>query len=516
MKHVLSNQQMRKAEGKVIGELGVSSLVLMETAGKACADYLVQSNLLRHESPVLILCGRGNNGGDGAVIARWLHQYQYAVILAIVGDGPISPDAQTNFEICQKLEVPTIDIQTVSDVQTLREHPLPAGLIIDAIFGTGFHGELSDFHRQLFQMFNDLQTKTIAIDIPSGVDGDTGFSNGSLFCHQTLVIGAYKYGNLLSLGNIGGKPHHLIDIGIPDAFIQELHPARLVDKESCIFPPRYRLAHKSNYGEVAIIAGSPGFAGCAILAAKSALRSGAGYVRLYAYPMLQDSYEGVYPEILCEVVQLNDYGKLDSRSMADLFVHPSAVLIGPGIGFFEYGISLVEFVLKQFDVPIVLDADALTILADKPSLLHKLKEKKVLLTPHMGEFSRLTKIPMEELIADPIRHLKDFVKKYKVPVLLKSNTSVYCDPNRVIFNISGNDGLATGGSGDVLGGIIASFLAQGMPIYAAAINASFLMGYTAERLAQNWHTAAITPMAIIDHLFEKGGEIDFEEKTWTL
>lgn len=516
MRHVLTNQQMRKAEGRLIKELGVSSLLLMETAGKACADYLVQSNLLRPESPIMILCGRGNNGGDGAVIARWLQQYNYRVVLAHVGEGKISPDAQTNFKICQKLGIVTIEIQNESDVETLRDFSLPTGLIIDAVFGTGFHGELSDFHRALFELLNEQQVKTIAIDIPSGVDGDTGFSTGSLLCHQTLVIGAYKYGNLLGLGNISTMPHHLIDIGIPDAFIEALDPARLVDQESCVFPTRCRLGHKGSYGEVAIIAGRPGFAGCAILAAKSALRSGAGYVRLYVHPMLQKAYEGLYPEILCETIPVSDHNKLDEKALLARIYRPSAVLIGPGIGTDDYGISLLEFALKHFDVPLVLDADALTILANQPSLLSTLKGKELLLTPHMGEFSRLANVPLGVLLADPLQHLKDFVKKHKLPVLLKSNTSVYCDPKRVIFNISGNDGLATGGSGDVLGGIIASFIAQSMPINDAAINASFLMGYTAERLAQSWHTAAITPMAIIDHLFEKGGEIDFEERSWTL
>lgn len=506
MNYVLSTKQMREAETRVIEKLGISSELLMETAGKACADYLLSQGLVSSLHPVLILCGTGNNGGDGAVIARWLDHYGIPAFLALVGEGELSPETAKNISIYDKLGPPSIQIGDLDDLEEFRQINLSYGLIIDAVFGTGFHGKLSKFYRELFQTINSEPAIKVSIDIPSGINGDTGYGQGHIQSDLTLVIGAYKYGNLLGEGKAGPRDHHLIDIGIPESYLQDLNPAWLVDEETVVFPERYTYAHKGTYGEVMILAGSPGMAGAAILAAKAALRSGAGYVRLYAHPQLVDSYIGANPEILIETVPLSSDGKVDANALHNRVHDPSVILIGPGIGTGLYGSSLLEFALTLKDIPLVLDADALNILASKPELMLLTKGKDVLLTPHLGEFSRLAKVPIDELRLAPLKTLQEYIRKFKLPVLLKSNTSVFADQFQTIFNISGNDGLATGGSGDVLAGIIASFITQGSTIHNAATGAAYLLGHTADILAKNWQTAAITPLLIIDHLFEIGDE----------
>ncbi|HRY84333.1 MAG TPA: NAD(P)H-hydrate dehydratase, partial [Candidatus Cloacimonadota bacterium] len=318
----------------------------------------------------------------------------------------------------------------------------------------------------------------------------------------TLVIGAYKYGNLLGSGNTGTLGHQLIDIGIPNSFLNDLKSARLIDADSVVYPPRFANAHKGTYGEVMVLAGSPGMAGAAILASKAALKAGAGYVRLYAHPQLASPCIGSNPELLIETVPLDADGKVDAKALSSQIHNPSVILIGPGIGTGDYGSSLLDFALSTKGIPLVLDADALKLIARKPELMFLLKNKEVLLTPHPGEFSELASVSMDEMRQNSLKHLQDYIKKFKLPVLLKSHTSVYADQYQTIFNISGNDGLATGGSGDLLAGIIASFLAQGSTIPDAASAASYLMGKTAERLSEKWETAAITPLMIVEHLFE--------------
>lgn len=506
MTYVLSTAQMREAETRVIEKLGISSAILMETAGKACADHLISEKLVRPNQAVLVLCGTGNNGGDGAVIARWLAHYGIPVALALIGEGELSPDMAHNLSIYEKLDLPHIQVSNLEDLEELRKVPLPHRVIIDAVFGTGFHGKLSKFHRELFDYFNNLAVMRISIDIASGLNGDTGYGQGYFQSDLTLVIGSYKYGNLLGFGNTGLLEQPVIDIGIPQEFLDDLQPARLIDADYVDYPDRFPNAHKGMYGEVMVLAGSPGMAGAAILASKAALKTGAGYVRLYAHPQVAAAYIGAHPELLIETVPLNSEGGVDATALRSQIHDPSVILIGPGIGTGAYGRFLLDFALSHKGIPLVLDADALKLLARNPELMFLLKNREVLLTPHLGELSELASVSMDDIRSDPLKHLKDYVKKYKLPVLLKSSTSVYADQYQTVFNISGNDGLATGGSGDVLAGIIASFLAQGSTLPDSATAASYLMGKTAERLSEKWETPAITPLMIIEHLFELGEE----------
>ncbi|MDZ4121977.1 MAG: NAD(P)H-hydrate dehydratase, partial [Candidatus Cloacimonadaceae bacterium] len=260
--------------------------------------------------------------------------------------------------------------------------------------------------------------------------------------------------------------------------------------------------NKGDCGRAFILAGSTGFAGAALLSAKAALRSGAGYVHLLHRPEMAAVYDAKIPEVLTLLVPCLPGSHLpDLEALAEQLSKAAAILIGPGFGLDTWALRILEHCLKEVDIPLIVDADGLALISKHPYLCKHLARKNVLLTPHQGEFQRLCGIDRYTFDQDPLAHLTAFVNKHSAKVLLKSYTTVYCDPHHTFYNTRGNDGLATGGSGDTLAGIICSFAAQGMPLPLAAINAAYLMGKTAEQLSRRRGTPSILPSDVIESLF---------------
>ncbi len=502
MNYVLSSQQMKDLDQRTINEFAIPSRVLMETAGKGCADIITGCYTEHLQQDIAVLCGTGNNGGDGAVIARWLLQSKHKVRIIKIGNSPSSPETTANMQICQNMGIPIITVCTEEEYPSFEQAIQNTSLLIDAIFGIGFHGTPSGFMTGIFDRVNQSPAFKIAIDIPSGLDADKGVAEAAIYADATIAIDSVKLGHRISHGRIYCGQMHTVPIGIPGKYYEEVSPAIEITDLNHTTPQRTPYKYKTLYGRATIVAGSPGYTGAALMASQAALRAGAGYVHILHRPELENIFEQRLIEVLSFPISTDKDPRYPAMgAYVKQLESASAVLIGPGLGTDIFAAELVKFTLDHIHVPIILDADALTIVARNSRLYYHLADKNVLLTPHWGEFCRLAGIESQTLKNDCMGELDKFVRKYNTRVLLKSFTTIYHDENNTYISCSGNDGLATGGSGDVLGGIICSFMAQGMPIDKAAINASYLMGKTAEQLERTRVTPSITPTDIIDNIF---------------
>ncbi len=502
MRHLLSSAQMKDLDSRTINDYGLPARLLMENAGRACAETIVGNYPEHLAGGVSVLCGRGNNGGDGAVIARWLANWGCDVIILRVGKGELSPETQINLDMCEQLEIPILEVFSQRDLARARDHIANSSLVIDAIFGIGFKGTLKPWLDQLFELVNSCSDFTVAIDIPSGLDSDTGFGINPIYAEATIAIASLKTGHILGFGREACGHMHVVDIGIPTRLDKGRDTVLLFEEEDFCPPPRSPEFHKNDYGKVYVFGGIPGYTGASVMAAHAALRAGCGYV----YVLHRIELMAVYALKLTEALSLAipeqaKSGLPDAKTLLHLLSDASAVLIGPGLGRDDYSLALLKTVLREVEQPLVVDADGINLISENPTLYKYLAKPNILLTPHWGEFARLAMLDKDELAKDCLGALRNFVKKHGARILLKSHYSVYHDAGHALVNISGNDGLATGGSGDVLAGIITSFLAQGESIPAAAIKASFLLGKTAETLAAQRATASILPTDIIANLF---------------
>ncbi len=492
---VLKREEMYAIDKFTIDKVGIPSLQLMENAGRGCSEFI--TDLIKPESKIAVFCGSGNNGGDGFVIARYLYNWLHVPKIFIMGStDKMSPETFSNYDKCKKLGI---------KINIIEEEPDDLSgfdLIVDAIFGVGFKGEIKGWRAEVIKKINSAGKTVVAIDIASGIDANTGQTIIAIEADFTLTMAAMKYGQLLGVGREKSGEILVIDIGVPDDVFNKFPlKGKLATDENVLFPYRSRFSHKGNYGRVGIIAGSPGFTGAAILASKAALRSGAGMITLFHPLGLETIFENQLLEVMTFTIPLPHF-KEDTEEFVNKLNSMDILLIGPGIGRSEEMVELIIKITKSWNKPLILDADALNIISDNKKILDDIAGKQVLLTPHIGEFARLCDATIDEIAKNTLRYLQDFVEKYKCNVLLKSATSIYCDEIEIVFDITGNDGLSTGGSGDVLAGIIASFVGQQLSLKDAAISASYLMGETAEKLAEIRKPASIIPSDIIENIFK--------------
>ncbi|MFO7896526.1 MAG: NAD(P)H-hydrate dehydratase [Candidatus Cloacimonadales bacterium] len=495
-KLVLSRQEMTFADQYTSEQLKIPGQELMEKAGLGCSKKIRQLlKALKFElsatPKIAIFCGAGNNGGDGFVIARYLVEWGFSCQIFLLGNPEkMSAETKQNYEICQERKIPLLQLsEQLPELQDFQ-------VVVDAIFGIGLQGQVRGFAAEVIQQINRAQKLCIAIDIPSGVDADTGAGEICSNCYCTLSMAARKYGHLLGQGQRASGEVFVIDIGIPDLVFQQF-PARayLLSDESVQYPERSRFAHKGDFGKLGLIAGSRGFSGAAVLAAKAALRAGGGLVTLFHPAGLADIFEIKLTEVMTQTLET------DSAKLFAQLQNMDLLLIGPGIGQAATTRQMLHYLLENWQKKIVLDADALNIIAAE-NWQHLLDNRQLLITPHIGEFARLSNCSIAEIQADPLAKIEQFLDQYNCSLLLKSATTIYADAQHLIFDDSGNDGLATGGSGDLLAGIIASFLGQKLPLWQAAPAASYLLGKTAEKLANSRKPASIIPSDILDEIFK--------------
>ena len=490
--YLLTNKQMREADAYTITEKGVPSLLLMERAGAALADAAIK---LAPEGKIACLCGGGNNGGDGFVCARLLKGNGREVVAVCTAES-FSTDCRVNMEKW-----------TAEGGETLADIPEGCALLVDCLYGTGFHGVLSGEDERLVSkavLLKKQGCKILSADIPSGINGDNGCAEGvAIFADQTLCIGELKTGVFLGDGIDHAGEISRADIGICLPGKDEY--AVLVNREfmeKCL-PKRKRNSHKGTYGKAAIVAGSFDYTGAAYLAAAACLRSGCGYTTLFVPEELLPQYYLRLPEVLLKSTNEGGRYAFNAEKMRQLLVY-DAIAYGMGMGEDEEVAKGAAWLITNYEGRLVLDADALNSLAryGQEGLLALFRAKKcdVLLTPHAKEFSRLFGLSVEELSTSCLSATKENSSWYGVNILLKNAVSVLSDGERVAINVTGCSGQAKAGSGDVLSGLIAGLCAMGISTYKGGMLGAYLTGKAAEFAASKVGEYSLTATDVISYL----------------
>ena len=489
MKEVLTPQQMQAADLYTQMEIGLASLVLMERAALFCmAEIKKMAGVHR----VLCVCGRGNNGGDGIAIARLLHCAGYHAEVFFIG----SAQSATASNAAQLKTYKALG-GIICDTPCLNE----ADLIVDAMFGIGLSRDLEGEAAALTEQINAGNVPVLSVDIPSGIDGETGAVRGSaVMAEVTVTFQFLKRGLLLEPGRTHCGRLVCADIGIvrpQDLCVQ----AFCYDKEDLqsLLPPRRARSNKGSYGKLLIVAGKEGMAGAAVMCATAALRCGCGLVKVMSAPANRVILQTRLPEALyAPFPEGEDMGARLQEELA----WADAVAIGPGLGTDETARSAVSAVLQYSRVPVLMDADALNVLAQQgigedTFHLRAADEKiPVIITPHPGEMGRLCKTSIADILHSLSKTALDFAKQHRVICVLKDAATVVSDGQALYINRSGCDGMATGGSCDVLSGVIAAFLAGGLDGMRAACTGVYLHGLAGEYAQAKLGARGMTAMDI--------------------
>ena len=457
----------------------ISYSEMMRNAGNAVAERIIAEN---KPCPAAVLCGAGNNGGDGFVIASRLLEKGFQTRVILVNGEPKTECAREYFEKLSKERVWSLS----GEEQKCTAFVQRAQLVVDCVFGTGFHGALPDHAARLFRTANERPVR-ISVDVPSGMNSDTGEFDPDCFKPTcTYVLAAFKKGMLMptameTLGNF-----ETLDIGISDDCFKSVEAAFNSEIMRGVLPRRTMTAHKGTFGKLLNIAGSLSYSGAAVMSIRAALRSGAGLCTLAAPVSVVKALTGSLVENTFLPLHETEDGFISEHAcdaIAEMLPKMTAVSVGCGLGNSENTRKMTEYVIKHADCPIIIDADGINSIADNINVLKDRTGDKrcTVITPHPLEFSRISGLAVDEIQADRIGAAKRFAEEYGVTVLLKGAYSIIADPDgKVTVNSTGNAALAKGGSGDVLTGIIAAMLAQGLPPYIAASAGAYCHGYAAE------------------------------------
>lgn len=484
---LLSAVQMRALDRYCIDELGIPGPVLMEAAGKAVAAE-AELCLRDGNGEVIVLCGKGNNGGDGFVAAQALREAgRRACIVLPFSPDSLSADARVMFDRARAADVPVVD--EIDDAALAS-----AALIIDALLGTGVTGPVRGVMGTLIERVNRLRAGrgVIAVDLPSGVDADTGAVYGpAMQAELTVTMALPKPGLVLHPGAEYAGTWTAVEIGFPPEVIARW-PAvgEVTDRAQAAawIPLRPPTAYKGSVGAALIIAGSFGMTGAAAMAASSAYRSGAGLVRLALPASLVPALNATLTEVVFRPMPQTSAGSLSFRAVAPLLAEAGevqATLIGPGLSRNGATQAAIRRLVAQWPGPLVVDADALTAMAGEDDLWHQ-RTAPTIITPHPGEMSRLLGQPVAELERDRFATARITAARFNAVVVFKGAPTVIAAPDGALFvNPTGNPGLAVAGTGDTLAGAVTALLAQGLPPLLAATLATYLGGLAADRIAND-------------------------------
>ncbi|HJZ73565.1 MAG TPA: NAD(P)H-hydrate dehydratase [Vicinamibacterales bacterium] len=498
---------MREADRRTIEDIGIPSLVLMENAGRqavAAMEAIYGDLLDRH---VGVLCGRGNNGGDGFVVARTLVQRGVDVSVFLIGSvADVRGDARVNLEILGRLGLTVVE---VADSQAWELHVSEVNdctLIVDAIFGTGLKAPVSGFIESVITDVNASGIPVVSIDLPSGLSADSADPIGpSIDAGLTITIAAPKLPLVLPPGELRSGDIVIADIGIPGEVIEAVEGPRvdLLTRGAMrdLITPRTSDSHKGDYGRVLVVAGSRGKTGAAHLAAIGALRSGAGLVTVATPASCQPVIAAMAPEYMTEALLETDEG-LDVDEIDRLFeMARDVIAIGPGLGQAKATREFIRQVVDRATMPLVVDADALNAFADAPDRLTGREGRDIIITPHPGEMARLVGMSTHEVQASRLEVARNFATAHHLFVVLKGHRTLVATPDEKVFiNPTGNPGMATGGTGDVLTGMIAAWLAQLLDAEAACKLAVYLHGLAGDLTESDEGEVAMTSADVAAHL----------------
>ena len=481
---ILNAAQMREADRFTIEEIGIPSLVLMENAGRQVVAAMEAAYEAQLEGRVAVLCGRGNNGGDGFVVARTLLQRGIDTAVFVIAPlASVRGDARTNLEILGRLGVTLVEI---ADEQSWEQHYSEISqctLIVDAMFGTGLKDGLSGMLETVVADVNASDIPIVAIDLPSGLSSDTPHLVGDCIdASMTVTLAAPKLPLILPPGEAHSGEVVIADVGIPYEVIEGLEGPHIElltpEQMRSTITPRAADSHKGDFGRVLVIAGSRGKTGAAHLAAMGALRSGAGLVTVATPESCLPIVASMAPDYMTEPLPETGEGSVAAAALDGVLDFTQDVIVcGPGLGRTDDVRGFVQGLVDKATVPLVLDADAITMFAEDPGSLVGREERDVIITPHPGEMARLIGATIEDVQANRIEVASDFATTHRVYVVLKGHRTLIATPEgRVFINPTGNPGMATGGTGDVLAGMIGASVAQLLDAEAACRFAVFLHG----------------------------------------
>ncbi len=505
--YVLKAEEMRELDRLTIKEIGIDALILMENAGRTV--YSVIANIFDnvYGLKAVVVSGKGNNGGDGFVVARYLYNSGANVKVYVLGGmNRIKGPARKNLEILEKFDVDILELD--EDTYPLFEFDIiTADIIVDAIFGTGFKGALKGLYLDAVETINDSNAFIMAVDMPSGVDSDTGaVENTAVSADVTVTMAFPKLGHALYPGKLYVGELLVADISIPEELAYGRIKRVLIDEGlvSELIPLRAGNEHKGDFGRVLVVAGSRGYTGAAALASASAMRVGAGLTYLAIPRSLNDILETKVTEVITIPVHESD-GAITERAVDELLAGDrkfAVAAIGPGLGRKDTTKKAIIKFISEFDGPIVVDADAVVALKDHLDIL-KDRELPVILTPHPGEMSWLVDAEPEEIDRNRVDIASKFAVENNVVLVLKGAPTVVAMPGGMVYiNTSGNPGLASGGTGDVLTGMIAGLMAQGLLPHDAALLGVFMHGMAADLAAQDIGEHSLMATDLLDYIPE--------------
>lgn len=455
---IVTAAEMREIDRVTSEKYGVPSLTLMENAGAAVAEHVRVSG----DARVVVICGKGNNGGDGFVVARLLHERNKTLQVVLLADpAELKGDAAVMYG---KLAIPAIVIRSSDELRS-KKAQLSADIYVDAILGTGFKPPVTGFYADVISMMNETKAKIISVDIPSGADADAmSPQQGTIVrADETVTFTALRPAHVFSLLTKGST--FVAPIGSPkEAIVSSLHLNAIHPRDFAPFVAlRPAESNKGNYGHVLVIGGSFGKAGAAGMAGMAALRAGAGLSTVATPKSVLPSVAGFYPELMTEPLPETDAGTIATSAgvrIEELLKSMTVAAIGPGISRDPHTATLVRSLVAHNTIPMVVDADGLNAFEHHTAELNG-KGRTLVITPHPGEMARLVGCPTAEVQKDRLGVARKFAREHELIVVLKGHRTLVVQPDGEAWvNMTGNPGMATGGTGDILTGIVAAMIAQ--------------------------------------------------------
>ena len=506
---VVTAHEMRQIDQQTIEQIGVPGAVLMEHAGSAVVRAIDEH--FPECRQIAIVVGKGNNGGDGLVIARQLALAGQPIQIFLVSSPEsFAGDALTNLQIVQNLDLPITPILSVVELEAQKSQIASTDLIVDAIFGTGLRGGVHGFIGDVIEYLNEVEKPVVAIDLPSGLSADTGIAEGACIkATYTVTMGLPKRGNLIHPGAALTGQLEVADIGFPSSVIDsqniQINWTQPCDAAQRL-PSRPTHSHKGTYGRVFVVAASTGMTGAAALTSAGALRVGAGLVTLGAPKSLNPILEVKLTEVMTLPLPETAEGSLALEAKSHIIEAvertKSILAIGPGLSQHPETVTLVHNLIRETDTPTVIDADGINALSKSKDSLSSLSPQTVL-TPHPGEMARLIGGTVEALERDRIGIAQRFAQAHNVTLVLKGAPTIVAGGNgEVWINSTGNAGMATGGMGDVLTGLIAGLIAQKVSPFNAAVLGVYLHGLAGDIVAESIGMHGLMAGDVLNHVPE--------------
>lgn len=504
---IVTAEQMQELDRRAVEGAGIPALTLMENAGRGVAEAAARMTEARPDRPIVIICGRGNNGGDGFVAARHLAQMgRKPQVFLAAEQGHVSGDAGANL---RRLEEAGLAAAEVDSAEPVARACCRAGLVVDALLGTGLSGDVRGLSAELIDAINECGAPVLAVDLPSGLDADSGRRLGAAVrADETITMGLPKLGLFLHPGADYSGRVTVADIGLPADLVGDSPGvAELVDPEwvRLLLPRRARTAHKGDFGRVLAIAGSVGMSGAACLCAEAALRVGAGLVTVGCPASINDILEAKLTEAMTFPLA-ETYGRaLDTRALApilELAERADVLAIGPGLSRQPETAVLVRRLVARVSKPMVIDADGLNALADAAVILES-EHAPAVLTPHPGEMGRLMGVSAKAVQARRAHFAEAAANRCNSVIILKGACSIVAEDGRPLtINPTGNPGMASGGTGDVLTGMVAGLIAQGLLPFEAAAAGAYLHGLAGDLAARRVGEASLVAGDLLEALPE--------------